>query len=62
MAAGPGLAGEIAGARGRAGEMAGGPAGGERLAGEHRAGGEQGAAGGELPFGDVVTPARHLAS
>jgi diguanylate cyclase (GGDEF)-like protein/PAS domain S-box-containing protein len=52
MAAGPGLAGEIAGARGRAGEMAGGPG----------LGGEQGAAGGELPFGDVVTPARHLAS
>ena len=68
MAAGPGLAGEIAGGRGRAGEMAGGPGlggerlAGERLAGERGAGGEQGPAGGELPFGDVITPARHLAS
>jgi diguanylate cyclase (GGDEF)-like protein/PAS domain S-box-containing protein len=68
MAAGPGLAGEIAGGRGRAGEMAGGPGlggerlAGERLAGEDGAGGEQGPAGGELPFGDVITPARHLAS
>jgi hypothetical protein len=74
MAAGPGLAGEIAGGRGRAGEMAGGPGlGGERLAGEclagergadgdHGAGGEQGPADGELPFGDVITPARDLAS
>jgi len=63
MAAGPALAGEIAGARGRPGEMAGGPGlGGECLAGEHGVGGEHGAAGGEPPFGDVVTPARHLAS
>jgi diguanylate cyclase (GGDEF)-like protein/PAS domain S-box-containing protein len=63
MAAGPGLAGEIAGGPGLAGEMAGGPGlGGERLAGERGAGGEHGPAGGELPFGDVITPARHLAS
>jgi diguanylate cyclase (GGDEF)-like protein/PAS domain S-box-containing protein len=68
MAAGPRLAGEPAGGRGRAGEMALGPGlggerlAGERLAGERGAGGEPGPAGGELPFGDVITPARHLAS
>jgi hypothetical protein len=48
MAGGPGLGGE---------RLAG-----ERLAGERGTGGEQGPAGGELPFGDVITPARHLAS
>jgi hypothetical protein len=58
MAAGPGLAGEMAGGRGRTGEMAGERGGVD----EHGAGGEQGPAGAELPFGDVITPARHLAS
>jgi hypothetical protein len=47
MAAGAGLGGERGG---------GGRGGGEP------GGGEQGPASGELPFGDVITPARHLAS
>ncbi len=48
----------LAGGPHRGGEMAAGPG----LAGEHGVGGEHGPAGGELPFGDVITPARHLAS
>jgi EAL domain-containing protein (putative c-di-GMP-specific phosphodiesterase class I) len=42
----------LAGAHGPAGDMAGG----RGLAGEH------GVAGGQIPFGDVISPARHLAS
>jgi diguanylate cyclase (GGDEF)-like protein/PAS domain S-box-containing protein len=69
MAGGRGRTGEMAGGPGLGGErLAGEHLAGECLAGErggvdeHGAGGEQGPAGAELPFGDVITPARHLAS
>ncbi|MCW2911555.1 MAG: hypothetical protein JWL68_6344 [Actinomycetia bacterium] len=41
-------------------DMAHGPAG--DMTGGHGRAGEHGAAGGQIPFGDVISPARHLAS